>query len=83
MRKDPEPVRGWTWPHYRFASHLLFPAVFTLAGGWRVTGREYVPRTGGALIAANHISHLDPPAIAPAPPSASAAPTISPSKSCS
>lgn len=63
MIKTPEPPRRWTWPHYRFASHLFLPALFTLAGGWRVTGREYIPRTGPALIAANHISFLDPPAV--------------------
>ena len=63
MKRDPEPVRAWTWPHYRFASHVLFPAMFRLAGGWRVTGREHIPRTGGALLAANHISYLDPPAV--------------------
>jgi 1-acyl-sn-glycerol-3-phosphate acyltransferase len=63
MRRDPEPVRRWTWPHYRFASHVFLPALFTLAGGWRVTGREHVPRTGPALIAANHISFLDPPTV--------------------
>ena len=63
MRRDPEPVRRWTWPHYRFASHLFFPAVFRLAGGWRVTGRENLPRTGPALIAANHLSYLDPPTV--------------------
>jgi len=27
----------------------------------RVTGREHVPRRGGAVIAANHCSYLDPP----------------------
>jgi len=63
MKRDPEPVRAWTWPHYWLASHLIFPAIFRLAGGWRVTGREFIPRTGGALIAANHISYLDPPAV--------------------
>ena len=29
----------------------------------RVTGREFVPATGGAVIAANHCSYLDPPVV--------------------
>jgi 1-acyl-sn-glycerol-3-phosphate acyltransferase len=63
MIRSPEPPRAWTWPHYWFAARIFFPAIFTLAGGWRVTGREYVPRSGAALIAANHISFLDPPTV--------------------
>jgi 1-acyl-sn-glycerol-3-phosphate acyltransferase len=42
---------------------VFFPALFRLAGGWRVTGREHIPRTGPALIASNHLSYLDPPAV--------------------
>lgn len=30
----------------------------------RVTGRQYVPAKGGAVIAANHCSYLDPPVMA-------------------
>lgn len=30
----------------------------------RVTGREHIPRKGGAVIAANHASYLDPPVMA-------------------
>ncbi len=63
MNKDPEPIRRWTWPHYYFATRVFFPAIFRLAGGWQVTGQEHIPRTGAALIAANHISFLDPPAV--------------------
>jgi 1-acyl-sn-glycerol-3-phosphate acyltransferase len=30
----------------------------------RITGRDHVPREGGAVIAANHCSYLDPPVLA-------------------
>lgn len=38
-------------------------AIFTVLGGWRVTGREHVPPTGGLLVASNHLSYADPPAV--------------------
>jgi 1-acyl-sn-glycerol-3-phosphate acyltransferase len=31
-----------------------------LVGTVRISGAEHVPRTGAALLAANHVSHLDP-----------------------
>jgi 1-acyl-sn-glycerol-3-phosphate acyltransferase len=31
--------------------------------GWDVHGREHVPRTGGLIVASNHISFYDPPLI--------------------
>jgi 1-acyl-sn-glycerol-3-phosphate acyltransferase len=42
-----------------------FCAVFFYPIGWlsgrpRFEGLEHIPRTGGAVIAANHISHIDP-----------------------
>ncbi len=44
---------------------IAFCAMFFYPIGWvtgrgRYLGREYIPATGGALIVANHISHLDP-----------------------
>jgi len=49
-------------PVYRLG-HLLSRALFRLLGHWQVHGRENVPQTGGAVIAANHVSYLDPPAV--------------------
>ncbi len=62
MRKAPEPIRSWTWPHYR-AVCIGLPLLCRLLGGWRVVGRENVPATGGAVIAPNHVSYLDPPTV--------------------
>lgn len=44
---------------------IAFCAAFFYPIGWitgrgRYEGREHIPATGGALIVANHISHLDP-----------------------
>lgn len=61
MRKTPEPVRSWTWPHYYFgawATRLLC----RLLGGYHVRGKENIP-TGGAILCANHIAYLDPPVL--------------------
>jgi 1-acyl-sn-glycerol-3-phosphate acyltransferase len=49
--------RGGAW--------IGFAAVFFYPIGWlsarpRFEGLEHIPRTGGAIVAANHISHLDP-----------------------
>lgn len=68
MKKEPEPVRAWTWPHYTFIRAVFLPLLFRLCGGWRVVGQEHVPPEGPALIAANHVSYLDPPAVAAALP---------------
>jgi 1-acyl-sn-glycerol-3-phosphate acyltransferase len=46
-----------------YLGHLLSRVLFRLLGRWEVHGRENVPQTGGAVIAANHVSYLDPPAI--------------------
>jgi len=43
-------------------SQLLISSTARLILGWRVIGRDNIPE-GGALIASNHISALDPPLI--------------------
>lgn len=67
MVKTPEPPRKWTWPHYRFVQWSL-PKLLRMLGGFRVVGLENVPDEGGAVIAANHLSFLDPPAVGSAMP---------------
>ena len=48
--------------HYSVAK-LAVGAVLRPATGWRVWGRDLVPRSGGLLVASNHISFWDPPLI--------------------
>lgn len=43
-------------------------SIIRLNGGLEVIGLENIPEQGGALVAANHISYLDPPAIGSAIP---------------
>ena len=41
----------------------LFRLFFQVFCGWRVVGAENCPRTGPLILAPNHISYLDPPAV--------------------
>lgn len=54
-------------PLYRLG-WILFRAVFTVFFRLRVAGAEHVPRSGPAILAANHASFLDPPVIGAAAP---------------
>ncbi|MBI1798109.1 MAG: 1-acyl-sn-glycerol-3-phosphate acyltransferase [Candidatus Eisenbacteria bacterium] len=49
---------------------FLMSGTGQLMAGWDVTGRERVPRTGGLLVASNHISFWDPPLVGAALPRA-------------
>ncbi|HOM81018.1 MAG TPA: lysophospholipid acyltransferase family protein [Armatimonadota bacterium] len=48
---------------YQVTRALLW-ILFTALGGIRVEGRRHLPRRGAAILAANHLSNADPPAIA-------------------
>lgn len=54
--------RGRLGPWYRFAVAVLKPLCLLL---WRreAAGLQHLPRDGGMILAANHISHLDPIAL--------------------
>ncbi|HET7224261.1 MAG TPA: lysophospholipid acyltransferase family protein [Candidatus Eisenbacteria bacterium] len=48
---------------YYSATRLLASAVLGTLTGWEVRGRERIPRSGGLIVASNHISFWDPPLI--------------------
>ena len=50
---------GW---HYSLAKAVV-GVVLRAATGWKVEGREQVPRSGGLVVASNHISFWDPPLV--------------------
>jgi len=45
---------------------VVFSFIFTVFFRWKVSGVDNIPKNGGVLICANHISLLDPPVIATA-----------------
>jgi 1-acyl-sn-glycerol-3-phosphate acyltransferase len=49
--------RGGFW--IGFSAAIFYP-VGWLSGRPRFEGLEHIPRTGGVVLAANHISHIDP-----------------------
>ena len=52
-----DPERFWPW-----ARHLVAPATVWLAPSFGY-GLERVPETGGGVVAANHLSAIDPPLV--------------------
>jgi 1-acyl-sn-glycerol-3-phosphate acyltransferase len=40
---------------------FLFRVFFKIFCRWEVEGREHIPRSGGFILAPNHVSYLDPP----------------------
>ena len=53
MRRE----RGGPW--IGFAAVFFYPAGW-LSGRPRFEGLEHIPRSGGVVLAANHVSHIDP-----------------------
>ena len=47
-----------------YISRESFRIMLRLLGGLKFYGTENVPKTGGFIVASNHISYLDPPAVA-------------------
>jgi 1-acyl-sn-glycerol-3-phosphate acyltransferase len=46
-----------------YFGRALFRLFFRVFVRWEVRGRENIPLAGGAILAPNHISHLDPPLV--------------------
>ncbi|MGH9194726.1 MAG: lysophospholipid acyltransferase family protein [Acidimicrobiia bacterium] len=57
------PRTGPPEPGYAIAKNILVPFLATWFR-WHIEGVEHIPATGPAIIACNHISYLDPLAIA-------------------
>ena len=53
---------------YRFARWNLRAWIFPTLGGFRAVGAEHVPMAGPVILAPNHVSNFDPPALAAACP---------------
>jgi len=48
---------------YYSASRFLLGGLVGALSGWKVQGREHVPREGGLIVASNHVSFWDPPLV--------------------
>ena len=53
---------------YYSAARFLANTVLGFASGWEVKGTENIPRSGGLIVASNHISFWDPPLVGAALP---------------
>jgi 1-acyl-sn-glycerol-3-phosphate acyltransferase len=62
MASQGPDLPGVNKPYYHFC-RWAFAKLFKLTGGYEVKGLENIPPTGQLLIAANHTSNLDPPAM--------------------
>lgn len=62
MSSQGPDLPGISKPYYHFF-RWAFATFFKLTGGYEVKGLDNIPATGQLLIAANHTSNLDPPAM--------------------
>lgn len=57
------PLSPGMRPVWRIGYWLLY-SIGRVAFGLKIEGRQLVPRTGGLIVASNHLSNLDPPLVA-------------------
>src|SRR5262249_60386032 len=62
-RETLRPSLGETVSLHYSASRFLLGGLVGALSGWEVRGRENVPKTGGVIVASNHISFWDPPLV--------------------
>ena len=55
-------MTGYRPGFYKFIRWAVKTFYFGARGGLRTVGGENLPKSGGVLLAPNHVSHLDPPA---------------------
>ncbi|HET6384746.1 MAG TPA: lysophospholipid acyltransferase family protein [Armatimonadota bacterium] len=55
------PLTMWE-PMYVFF-RWLFRVSFVIWGRWKIKGRSHLPSNGGYIVAANHVSFIDPPIV--------------------
>ena len=65
-KKRPRLFTMWRPLYFIFVS--LFRILFRLSGGITIKGRENLPYSGAYIVAANHVSHIDPPVVGAALP---------------
>jgi len=46
-----------------YFGHWFFRLMFRILGGFRSVGAENMPSSGGVILAPNHVSYADPPAV--------------------
>ena len=56
----PKVLPWWYW----FVRNLVRYTFFQLTGGLRAEGLQNIPKEGPVIVAPNHVSYLDPPAVA-------------------
>ena len=57
----PSPLTMWRWVYYFLRETLRLALI--LWGRFKVLGRERLPTCGPYIVAANHISYMDPPIV--------------------
>jgi len=57
-------MRGKNPTWYALVRWVIKNLYFGTHGGFRSVNQENLPLTGGVLVAPNHLSHMDPPAVA-------------------